>query len=286
MADNNSNQSISKQDLDSPESLGISIAYPQRGVDFATLFGVISSIALIVFAIYIGHSKANFFNLPSVLIVILGTIAVTSVSYNKSELSKLGSVLKKTLFSRKHKPALMAKQLLDLATISRKKGVLALSELEPQLRREPFLHKAIQMVTDGFSGDDIEKVLMQEVDSLTERHRKCSSIIRRASEVAPAMGLIGTLVGLVQMLAELDNPESIGPSMAVALLTTFYGAIMGTVFLSPLAIKLDRNSDDETMINNLIVTASSSIARQENPRRLEMILNSELPPSERIRYFD
>ncbi|MEC7029070.1 MAG: MotA/TolQ/ExbB proton channel family protein, partial [Pseudomonadota bacterium] len=133
---------------------------------------------------------------------------------------------------------------------------------------------------------DIDRVLGQEVDALAERHRRSASILRRASEVAPAMGLIGTLVGLVQMLAQLDDPSSIGPAMAVALLTTFYGAIMGTVILGPLAAKLERNSGDETMIKNLILTAMGSIARQENPRRLEMLLNSELPPEHRIRYFE
>jgi len=104
--------------------------------------------------------------------------------------------------------------------------------------------------------------------------------------VAPAMGLIGTLVGLVKMLADLDNPDSIGPAMAVALLTTFYGAILGTVIMAPLSVKLEKNSSDETMIKTLIVTAATSMARQENPRRLEMLLNSDLPPFEQIRYFD
>ena len=126
----------------------------------------------------------------------------------------------------------------------------------------------------------------QEVDALLERHRRAASIIRRGSEVAPAMGLIGTLVGLVQMLAQLDDPSSIGPAMAVALLTTFYGAILGTIVLGPLSGKLERNSNSEAMIKNLVLTAMGSIARQENPRRLEMLLNSELPPDKRIRFFD
>ena len=100
------------------------------------------------------------------------------------------------------------------------------------------------------------------------------------------MGLIGTLIGLVQMLADLQNPETIGPSMAVALLTTFYGAILGTAVLAPMAAKLERNSNDEAMIHTLVLIAMSSISRQDNPRRLEMLLNSELPPNHRIRYFD
>ena len=100
------------------------------------------------------------------------------------------------------------------------------------------------------------------------------------------MGLIGTLVGLVQMLAQLEDPSAIGPSMALALLTTFYGAILGTVILGPLAAKLERNSNDEALSKNLVLMTMSSIARQENPRRLEMLLNSELPPEKRIKYFE
>ena len=100
------------------------------------------------------------------------------------------------------------------------------------------------------------------------------------------MGLIGTLVGLVQMLANLSDPENIGPNMAVALLTTFYGAILSTVVFGPMAAKLERNSGRETLIRLLVLMGMSSIARQENPRRLEMLLNSELPPEHRIRYFE
>ena len=120
--------------------------------------------------------------------------------------------------------------------------------------------------------------LAQDLDALVERHRRSASILRRGSEIAPAMGLIGTLIGLVQMLADLQNPETIGPSMAVALLTTFYGAILGTAVLAPMAAKLERNSNDEAMIRTLTMMAMASIARQDNPRRLEMLLNSELPP--------
>ena len=129
-------------------------------------------------------------------------------------------------------------------------------------------------------------MMTQEIDSLVERHKRSAGIMKRASEIAPAMGLIGTLVGLVQMLADLQNPDSIGPAMAVALLTTFYGAILGTIIMAPMAVKLEKNSSDEVMIKTLILTAATSISRQENPRRLEMLLNSDLPPKEQINYFD
>ena len=264
----------------------IRIKAPVVKPDLATILGLVFSLLLIVAAIAMGHSNANFFNGPSVMIVILGTMAATSVSYTGDELKHVPGIIGNTLMRRYRKPSVMAQQLMDIAFIARKKGLLVLTSFEPELRKDPFLARAVQLVTDGYSGEDIDRVLGQEVDAISERHRRAASVLRRASEIAPAMGLIGTLVGLVQMLAQLDDPSSIGPAMAVALLTTFYGAIMGNVILGPMAAKLERNSGDEAMLKGLILTTMGSIARQENPRRLEMLLNSELPPGERIRYFD
>ena len=131
----------------------------------------------------------------------------------------------------------------------------------------------------------IERILRREVNSMTERHTKSASILRRAAEVSPAMGLIGTLVGLVQMLGRLDDPSTIGPSMAVALLTTFYGAILANMVFSPMAAKLERNSNEESLVNTIFLTAAASMGRQENPRRLEMLLNTILPPAHRLQYY-
>jgi chemotaxis protein MotA len=175
---------------------------------------------------------------------------------------------------------------MDIAVLAKSRGILTLAKSENELRKDPQIFKAAQIVTDGYGVDDIERVLAQDLDSLVERHRRSANILRRASEIAPAMGLIGTLIGLIQMLANLQDPESIGPAMAVALLTTFYGAIMGTAVLAPMAAKLERNSNEEATIRSLVIIAMTSIARQDNPRRLEMLINSELPPSEQIEYFD
>lgn len=254
--------------------------------DFITILGIVFALGLIAAGIAMGNSDASFIDAPSFVIVILGTIAATSVAYSSDELKHIPGILGSAMFRRIRKPSTMARQLMDIAMVARKKGVLALAGAETELRKDPFLADAIRLVTDGFSGEDIERVLGQEIDSLVERHRRAANIMRRAAEIAPAMGLIGTLIGLVQMLANLQNPDAIGPAMAVALLTTFYGAILSNIVLSPLAGKLERNSNDETMIKTLVMTTASSIARQENPRRLEMLLNSELPPGERIEYFD
>ncbi|MFN3700202.1 MAG: motility protein A [Alphaproteobacteria bacterium] len=271
---------------DTPNNLPpLLLEKPSRRADFATIFGAIFAVGLIIAAIAIGSSNANFFNVPALMIVLFGTMAATAISYTGEELAKAGHVVAKTMVRQVYSPSRLAKNLLDIAVIARKNGLLAVSQYERELQKDPNLQRVMQMVIDGYNPNDIERMLGQEIAALVERHKRSASIMRRASEVAPAMGLIGTLVGLVQMLAELENPETIGPAMAVALLTTFYGAILGTVIMAPLAVKLDKNSTDEALTRTLIATAAVSIARQENPRRLEMLLNSELPPSEQIDYF-
>lgn len=259
---------------------------PTRGkLDLATILGFLIATGLVVAALLIGGSPLAFVNAPAMLIVLGGTLAVTSMSYNSAELSQGWGILRQSLVKKTRDPSKLAVSIMDLAAGARKHGLLALAQTESTIKRDPFLHKAVQMVTDGYTADDIEWTLNQEIERLIERHRRGASIMKRAAEVAPAMGLIGTLVGLVQMLTKLSDPASIGPSMAIALLTTFYGAILGTVVFAPLAAKLEKNSADETLLKSIIMAGITSIARQENPRRTEMLLNSELPPSDRIRYF-
>ena len=267
-------------------AIDIKIRKPSRSADIATMLGLSLAFGVIGAAILSSQSDANFLNLPSILIVVCGTIFVTMMCFSLEEMISAGKIIGQSFMRTKYEPDVMARQLMDITMVARKSGLLALGGIEDEVKKDKLLQQAVQLATDGYTGDDIERILSQEMDSVVERHRRSASIAKRASEVAPAMGLIGTLVGLVQMLADLQNPESIGPAMAVALLTTFYGAILGTVVMAPIAAKLERNSNDEAMIRSLILTAMGSIARQENPRRLEMLLNAELPPSKQIKYFD
>lgn len=264
----------------------IFIEEPETVFDPATVFGFGASLLLVSAAVVMEGGASNFFNIPSVMIVILGTMAVTAISYTGDELEKAWQTIKESVARRVTSPSQMSSQLIDLSMLARKRGLLSLSANERQLSKEPFLKNAIQLVTDGFPAADLEHFLQQDIETGLERQRKSASILRRASEVAPGMGLIGTLIGLVQMLSQLDNPSTIGPAMALALLTTFYGAVMGTVVLAPLATKIERNAGEEAMIKTLIMAGAASIARQENPRRLEIVLNSILPANSRIKYFD
>ena len=263
----------------------VKIDAPASFPDIVTILGLVLSFALIIGAIAMGQSNANFFNVPSLLIVVLGTMTATSVSYSGSELLSSLSIIRTSVYSIVYNFADITKSLLDIATISRKKGLLYVSNYENQMKNDPFLNYAIGLAIDGYSQQDITRILQQDIDTPQEHCLRAASILKRASEVAPAMGLIGTLVGLVQMLADLENPDTIGPAMAVALLTTFYGAIMGTVVMAPLAAKIEKNTNDIVTAKTMVLKTVESMVKQENPRGLEMILNGLLPPSQRIVYF-
>lgn len=265
--------------------VNVKIIPVRKKLDFATIIGLIAVISLIATALVLGGRASSFFDIRSVLIVVGGTLAITVMSYSLSDVGSAGKVLGQTFSTHLANQKAMAVQLLDLASYAKKKGVLGIQEFDVRLRHAPFLRRAMRLVADGVSAEDIDKIIGQEIEAVTARHEHSIGMIRRAAEVAPAMGLIGTLVGLVQMLAQLDDPSSIGPSMAVALLTTFYGALLGTVILSPLAAKLDSRSEDEFILKTMVLLASMSMARKENPRRLEMMLNTTLSPQNRVNYF-
>lgn len=280
------NNPVNAPNVDSGSLPNIDINVPPVKPDWATISGLFLTMVLIAGAIMAGQSNASFFNVPAVMIVILGTITATVVSYTPAEIRRSLSVIKQSFARRTWVPSTLTINLLDMAVTAKKKGLLVLARYDQELSKDPFLFRAIQMSVDGFDADKIEYVLNTEIEAQGERQKRAISLVQRAAEVAPAMGLIGTLVGLVQMLADLENPEALGPAMAVAILTTLYGAVLGMVIMASLAGKMEKNAKDERLFKTLIMLGASGIARQDNPRQLEMILNAELPAVERIRYFD
>ena len=258
----------------------------RRVIDPATFLGLAGAAVLIVIALSLDGSGKAFINIPAGLIVIGGTIAVTTICFSLREMLQAHGMMFQTLLRAHRDSSDAAIQMLEFAVRARRYGLLSLQAPANTLNSEPFLKQALTMVADGSTADMIERVLKTEIAATSARHAKGASVLRKGAEVAPAMGLIGTLVGLVQMLGRLDDPSSIGPAMAVALLTTFYGAVLANVVLAPLASKLERNSREEILVKHLVTMAASSIARQENPRRLEMLLNSVLPPAKRVQFFD
>ena len=258
----------------------------RAGLDAATLIGLGAAVGVILVAITAGGSLRAFLDPPSLLVVLGGTLAVTAASFSLGDVTSAWKGAGGMLVKAQHDPRAVARQVMLLAEAARRAGPEMLKSMLPELRGEPFLHRCLSLITEGLPTDDVERMLTAEVEASGAARATSAAVLRRASEVAPAMGLIGTLVGLVQMLGGLSDPSTIGPSMALALLTTFYGAVLGNVVLAPLAAKLERSAEEEALVKTLYTIGAVSIARQENPRRLEMQLNTLLPPGRRIQYFD
>jgi chemotaxis protein MotA len=260
-------------------------AAPRR-MDLATLFGLIAALALIAVAIVMNGSPLAFIDVPAILMVVLGTFAVTAISYTGEELREAQPSFRQAMFRTEIDPRVAARRVLTLADKARKRGMLSLQGDLHGVRDAPFLQRSLSMLVDGLQVDEIERNMTLEAHALAQGRHRAAAILRRAAEVSPAMGLIGTLVGLVQMLGNLDSPERIGPAMSVALLTTLYGALMANVVFLPLASKLERNATVEQLVSQIYTMGVASMGRQENPRRLEMLLNTVLPAGQQIRYFD
>jgi len=253
--------------------------------DLATIIGLLAGFLFVIAAIAIGGNFETFVDTRSALIVLGGTFAITAVSFSPAEVVNAQRAVVKALLRRPINIEATATRMINLIGVTRRNGLPA---MENQLKgsvRHPFALNALSMAADGMESDELERILVQEVRTTAGRHAASASLFRRAAEVAPAMGLIGTLVGLVQMLNHLNEPQSIGPAMAIALLTTLYGAVLGNMVFAPLASKLERNSREESLLLSIYAATAVAIAKQEHPRRLEQIINSMLPPTQRIQYF-
>jgi chemotaxis protein MotA len=259
---------------------------PPRTFDGATVFGLGGAFILIAIAIVLGGSWGAFVDVPALLIVLGGTTAVTTISFSLADIRTTQRIVAKSLFKTTRDAGEAARNVISLAENARQRGTLTLQDNLVGLRNEPYLARGLTLVIDGTPGAEAERLMRKELHAIADRHARGASVLRRAADVAPAMGLIGTLVGLVQMLGNLEDPAAIGPAMAVALLTTFYGAVLGNMLLAPLAGKLERKSDDEALVNEVYLLGVSSIGRQESPRRLETLINTILPPSKRVSFFD
>ncbi|HYC03570.1 MAG TPA: MotA/TolQ/ExbB proton channel family protein [Azospirillaceae bacterium] len=256
------------------------------GIDLATVLGLAGGLVLVAVALIAGGNVGAFYNVPSLLIVLGGTIAVTVISFSMEDVGVARRLTMRAVAKPVQSPRDTAEFVLRLAEVARRSGPLALQPLVFQLPPDGTLRRSVEMTVDGLPADDVERILRTEIEAEQARARNGAAVLRRAAEVAPAMGLIGTLVGLVQMLGSLQDPTSIGPAMAVALLTTFYGAILGSMVLAPLAGKLERNAEAQALVDTLYMLGAVSVARQENPRRLEILMNTVLPPELRTDLYD
>lgn len=254
-------------------------------MNIMTLFGLALSLLLIGTAIAIGGRFTAFVDVPALLIVFGGTFTVTLTSFSVPEVMRAIGTTGHALVGDSPSFKELAIHLMKLAQKGRgPTGMLGLQQ-DARAETQPFLKQAMSLAVDGAPAEAIEKLLYHDTMTSVERHERALAVLRRAGEVAPSMGLIGTLIGLVQMLGGLSDPSTIGPAMAVAILTTFYGAMLAYVVLTPFATKLERTGADDLLMRKLITAAVLSMARQENPRQLELHLNALLPPTQRISVF-
>ena len=278
--------SVSASEKDRGGARGPMPALRSASLDFATLGGAVGGFLVIGAAMVVGGSPGSFVDVPSLLIVFGGTFLVTAMSFSLDEVVRAQGVMLRAIVYHAETPEEAARRMLYVADRARREGPISLESSLKNAHAGRFLTQAISLVADGLPAEEIEHMLARESHATRDRHVRSASVLRRAADVAPAMGLIGTLVGLVQMLGNLDDPSSIGPSMAVALITTFYGAILANMVFNPLANKLERNSEIESMVNYIYAIGAASVSRQENPRRLEMFINTVLSPVQRVSYFD
>jgi chemotaxis protein MotA len=256
-----------------------------RFIDKSTVVGILIAFGLVGAAIYMGGNAKGFIDVRSIFIVVFGTFAVTVACFSFSEFTAAFVAMLRTIFYRGEDLSKTAMNAVEIAEIARRKGFLELDNYSYLTRHNTFLREGVNMIVDQVKMEELEGILNNEVEAMQYRHAKSVSVLRKASEISPAMGLIGTLIGLVQMLGNLQDASTIGPAMAVALLTTFYGATLSYMFFAPIASKLERNTKDEVLVAKIYIQAIKSIANKESPRKLEMVLNSILPPIKRINYF-
>ena len=253
-------------------------------MDTATLIGIVSAFALVLSAIMMGSGLGVFFHLPSLMIVLGGTFGATMINYPIRDVLGVFKVIKNVFFSRIWGTQELISRFLEFSKKARREGLLGL-ESELVKLNDPFLMKGLQLAIDGIEPQAIREIMETEIDYLQERHRAGAEILSTMATFFPAMGLIGTLIGLVQMLKTMEDPSTIGPAMALALLTTFYGALAANLVCLPMAGKLRKRSKEEALIKEMMVNGIISIANGENPRITEQKLHSFISPEQRESRF-
>lgn len=249
-------------------------------MDIATILGIISGFSLVFAAIAMGGGIEWFINIPSMMIVFGGTFGVTLINYPLKSILGVMGVLKNALFHKETSVAEIIKNLVEFSRVARREGILALQTLITQVN-DPFLVKGINLAIDGLEPQVIGNILEIEIEKLEIRHKLGAEVFTTMGTFAPAMGMLGTLIGLVQMLMQMDDPKKIGPAMAVAIITTFYGVIIAYMICLPVAGKLKTRSSQEILIKQLMIEGIKAIQSGDNPRIVEQKLLAFIEPKKR-----
>ncbi len=247
-------------------------------MDLATLIGLIGACVVVTTAIFLGGSVGAFIDTAALVLVIGGTLLVTLMKFSFKQFANATKVAIKAFIYRVPDPELLIDASVDLANQARTNGLLALEDAEVP---DEFFRKALNLVVDGHDPEVVRSILNKDLELTLKRHRDGQAIFKAIAEAAPAMGMIGTLIGLVQMLSAMSDPKQIAPAMAVALLTTLYGAMIANLIAIPLADKLALRSTDERLAKSLIIDAVMSIQDGQHPRIMQDLLKNYLPKSRR-----
>jgi chemotaxis protein MotA len=247
-------------------------------MDIATLLGSVIGFVLVIGAIILGGQTAVFVNVPGLMIVVGGTFAAICVTFPLGDViqSHMGAL--SMFMKKKGKVEDVVNIMVRIAEISRREGLIALENIQTE---NPILKKACQLIADNADPQLIRDTLMIEIGTMKRRHNISIEVFQKLAGFAPAFGMIGTLIGLVQMLAQLDDPETLGPAMAVAILTTFYGTIMANLIFLPFAGKMRARTMQEELHLSIIFEGAKSILENNNPRLVYEKLSSFMPPKER-----
>ena len=254
-------------------------------MDIATLVGLLLGAACVLLAILLGGSILAYIDAPSMLIVVGGGFAATLTSMPLLLFMKFPKVFKKVVLHKSAEPQELISQLVELAEVARRDGILALENSIDQID-DPFLVRGIQMAVDGSDPEVIESIMETELENLMDRHEVGKKLFDGLGRYAPAFGMIGTLIGLVAMLSNMDDPSKIGAGMAAALITTLYGAMLANMVFLPLADKLGQRSTDEVLLKTMIIQGVMSIQAGDNPRNVESKLLTFVPPAQRVSMND
>ena len=250
-------------------------------MDIASVVGLLVAVGLIIGSILLGSAPPMaFVNVPSALVVIGGATAAAMIAFPLKNILGVPMVVKKVFLNKPENVSDLIEQLVSLAETARRDGLLALEERLDEVE-SPFVKLGVQMAVDGTRPEVLEDILRTEIDAVATRHRDGKSVMDQMGRFAPAYGMIGTLMGLIMMLSDMSDASSIGAGMAVALITTLYGAIAANVVFIPFAEKLGFINKQELLGLEIIVRGIMAIQSGENPRVIEQKLNTFLPPNAR-----
>lgn len=250
-------------------------------MDIGTIAGLVIAIIGIALGIVLGGGNpAALIDIPSICVVGGGTLGTLVLAFPLANVLKVHSVFLKSVFGTPPDPADTIRDLVKYAEVARRDGILSLEGMIDDMR-DPFIVRGIKMAVDGTDPDLIRVILETEVEAMIDRHADAKKMLDNAGKYAPAFGMIGTLMGLIFMLQNMDDPSAIGPGMAVALITTMYGAIIANVITGPIADKLTTNDASETLLRTIIIAGVMAIQSGDNPRVVETKLLTYLPPDKR-----